>query len=201
MIECAGAGMEYPAGWCSMTTAQKLVTADELLLLPDDGYEYELVRGVLTENMPPPGDRHGEVVGRFASALIIYSDENDYGFVRDNAGFRLESNPDTVRAPDVAWIAPGRVSESIPGYQNFAPDLVVEIKSPSDTPGEVTERAAMWLGFGSREVWYGDPERTSVTRYRPGEEPRALGEDDVLDGGDLLPGFSIEVWRLFRRHP
>ena len=80
------------------------------------------------------------------------------------------------------------------------PDLVVEIKSPSDTSRMVVERARMWLDFGSREVWYGDPERTSVARYRPGEEPEVLGEDDLLDGGDLLPSFSIPVWRLFRRH-
>ena len=183
-----------------MTTKPKLITADELLLMPDDGSEYELVRGVLTEQMPPPGDGHGEVTWRFAAALGKYSDDRDYGFVRENAGFRLESDPDTVRAPDVAWIAPGRITEAIPGYQAVVPDLAVEIKSPSDTPRDVAERAQLWLGFGSQEVWYGDPERTTVTRYRPGQEPEVLGEDDVLDGGDLLPGFSVPVWRLFRRH-
>ena len=183
-----------------MTTAPKLMTADELLLMPDDGYRYELARGALTERMPPPGDRHGDVTGRFSFELRMYSEGNDFGFVRDNAGFQLESDPDTVRAPDVAWIAPGRIAKSIPGYQRLTPDLVVEIKSPNDTPPAVAERAAMWLRHGSREVWYGDPEHTTVTRYRPGQEPEALGEDDILDGGDLLPGFSVPVWRLFRRH-
>ena len=183
-----------------MTTKPKLITADELLLMPDGGYEYELVRGLLTEKMPPPGDGHGDVTGRFALILGGYCEGNDYGVIRDNAGFRLESNPDTVRAPDVAWIAPGRINEAIPGYQVLVPDLVVEIKSPSDTPRDVADRAQMWLGFGSREVWYGDPERTTVTRYRPGQEPEVLGEDEALDGGDLLPRFSVPVWRLFRRH-
>ena len=181
-------------------TTTKLITADELLLMPDDGYEYELVRGVLTEKMPPPGYRHGDVTNRFAYALTSYSEEDDYGAVVDNAGFRLESGPDTVRAPDVAWIAPGHIPESAPGYPGIVPDLAVEIKSPSDTPRMVSERAQMWLDFGSREVWYGDPERTTVTRYRPGREPEVLGEGDILDGGDLLPGFSVPVWRLFRRH-
>ena len=87
-----------------MTTKPKLITADELLLMPDDGYEYELVRGLLTAKMPPPGDGHGDVTGRFALILGGYCEGNDYGVIRDNAGFRLESNPesnpDTVRAPD-----------------------------------------------------------------------------------------------------
>ena len=178
----------------------KLITADELLLMPDDGYRYELVRGELTEKMPPPGDGHGDVSGRFVIALGRYSEDNDYGVIRDNAGFQLESDPDTVRAPDVAWISPGRIEGFSPGYRFIVPDLAVEIKSPTDTPRMVEERAQMWLDFGSREVWYGDPEQTTLTRYRPGQPPEILGEDDVLDGGDLLPGFSIEVWRLFRRH-
>ena len=182
-----------------MTTAQKLMTAEELLLLPDDGYRQELVRGELVE-MPPPGKRHGVVSSRFGLAIGSYSEANDYGTVGDNYGYLLESNPDTVRAPDVAWFAPGHPAERTDGYPERAPDLVVEIKSPNDTPRMVAERAQMWLDFGSREVWYGDPERTTVTRYRPGQEPVTLYEDDVLDGGDLLPGFSIPVWQLFRRH-
>ena len=178
----------------------KLITADELLLMPDDGCRYELVRGELTQKMPPPGDGHGDVSGRFAIALGRYSEDHDYGVIRDNAGFQLESDPDTVRAPDVAWIAPGRIHGFSAGYRQMAPDLAVEIKSPNDTPSMVAERAQMWLDFGSQEVWYGDPETTTVTRYRIGQSPETLAEDDALDGGDLLPGFSIDVWRLFRRH-
>ena len=177
----------------------KLITADELQLMPDDGYRYELVRGELIK-MPPPGKAHGLVSTGFAANLYNYAAVNDYGFVGDNYGYRLESDPDTVRAPDVAWFAPGHPAETAEGYPERAPDLTVEIKSPSDTPRMVADRARMWLDFGSQEVWYGDPEATTVTRYRSGEEPEILGEDDVLDGGDLLPGFSIEVWRLFRRH-
>ena len=182
-----------------MTTARKLITADELILLPDNGYRQELVRGELIE-MPPPGKRHGEVTMGFGAALYNYSAVNDYGMVGDNYGYRLEYNPDTVRAPDLAWYAPGHSAELTDGYPEQAPDLVVEIKSPTDTARTVAERAQMWMDFGSREVWYGDPESTTVTRYRPGQQPEVFTEDDVLDGGDLLPGFSIEVWRLFRRH-
>ena len=179
-------------------TTTKPITADELLIMPDDGYQYELVRGGLTEKMPPPGDAHGDVTGRFSFELRSYTRATGRGVVRDNAGFVLESDPDTVRAPDVAWIAPGRISAPIRGYQRLTPDLVVEIKSPTDTPAHVAERARMWLDFGAQEVWYGDPETTTVTRYRPSQDPEVPGEDDTLDGGDLLPGFNVPVWQLFR---
>ena len=187
-----------PDGWYNVATT-KLITADELLLMPDDGYRYELVRGELTEKMPPPGREHGVVSSRFGTAIGNYADEHDHGTVGDNHGYKLESDPDTVRAPDVAWFAPGHPAETAEGYPERAPDLAVEIKSPSDTPRMVAERAGMWLDFGSKEVWYGDPETTTVTRYRHGQRREVLTEDDVLDGGDLLPGFSIEVWLLFRR--
>lgn len=182
-----------------MTTARKLMTVDELMLLPDNGYRQELVRGELIE-MPPPGKKHGEVTMRFGAAIYNYADANDYGTVGDNYGYHLESDPDTVRAPDLAWYGPGHSAELTDGYPERAADLAVEIKSPTDTPRMVAERAQMWLDFGSKEVWYGDPETTTVTRYRPGQDPEILGSDDVLDGGDLLPGFSVPVWRLFRRH-
>ena len=181
--------------------ATGLVTAEDLLAMPDDGYCYELVKGTLTAKMPPPGYEHGAVVGRFAAALGSYCDEYDYGTVVDNAGFRLESDPDTVRAPDVAWLAPGRVVGSVPGYPRIVPDLVVEVKSPHDSRREMEERALMWLRYGSREVWAAIPAPVvSVVRYRPAQPPVARYEDDVLDGGDLLPGFRVPVWRLFRRH-
>ena len=182
-------------------TATGLVTAEDLLAMPDDGYCYELVKGALTAKMPPPGFEHGAVVGRFAAALGSYADENDYGTVVDNAGFLLEADPDTVRAPDVAWLAPGRVVGSVPGYPGVIPDLAVEVKSPNDSRREMRERALMWLRYGSREVWVAIPYPVvSVIRYRPGQQPVTLYEDDVLDGGDLLPGFRVPVWRLFRRH-
>ena len=177
------------------------MTAAELLAMPDDGYRCELVRGKLTAKMPPPGYDHGVVAGRFAFALGNYSDAWDCGEVVDNAGFQLETDPDTVRAPDVAWIAPGRIAGTVLGYPGIVPDLAVEVKSPHDTLRHMAERAQMWLRHGSREVWAAIPyPRISVTRYRPNQPPATLYEDDILDGGDLLPGFRIPVWRLFRRH-
>ena len=182
-----------------MVVKHKLITADELLMMPDDGKRYELIRGVLSEKVAP-GYPHGIVVSRTIAALSNYSDANDYGSVTaGDPGHRLERNPDTVRAPDVAWIAPGRVPEGIVGYPDFAPDLAVEVKSPGNSYAELADKALMWLSYGSREVWMMDPERVNVTRHRPGVPPEILYEDDILGGGDLLPGFTIPVWRLFRR--
>ena len=181
-------------------TNTRLITADELLMMPRDDYHYELVRGVLTEPLPPHFNQHGTASAIFIYALSKYQADTNYGVLTGRAGFHLERDPDTVRAPDVGWVAPGRIAECVIGYPRLSPDLAVEIKESYETQAGMDERAAMWLGFGALMVWVADPETTTVTRYRPGQEPEILGEDDILDGGDLLPGFSVPVWRLFRRH-
>ena len=197
MLQCRQEA--YPKAGCDVGT-KKLITAEELLAMPRDDYRYELVRGVLTEPLPPHVDSHGKASARFAAALFNYSDGIDFGLVTGRGGFQLETNRDTVRAPDIGWVAPGHPAQFTDGYAKSAPELAVEIKSPDETIADMDERASMWLHFGTQVVWVGDPEQTTVTRYRPGQSPEVLGEDDVLDGGELLPGFSIEVWRLFRRH-
>ena len=183
-----------------MTIKQKLITAEEFLSMPrSDGRRFELVRGVLSEKVST-GDPHAATVSRIDTSLSNYSDDNDYGEVRTGEpGYRLESAPDTVRAPDVAWFAPGRLPENPRGFPALVPDLVVEVKSPSNSYAYMAERAAMWLAYGAREVWNADYTRPAVTRYRPGHPPETLGETDTLDGGALLPGFTTPVWRLFRR--
>ena len=115
-----------------MITKQKLMTADELLRLPKgEGTRYELIRGVLVEKMPT-GDPHGDVVLRAALALGNYTENSDYGVVRTGEpGYLLDWEPDTVRAPDVAWIAPERIPEGAQGYPEFAPDLVVKSSRPA----------------------------------------------------------------------
>ena len=182
------------------TTGQKLMTADELLRLPrGKGRRYELIRGVLIQKMPT-GDPHGDSVTRASNLIFTYAEDNDYGVVRTGEpGYRLERGPDTVRAPDVAWIAPGRIPEGTQGYPELAPDLAVEVKSPSNSNPEMAAKAQMWLCYGSRIALVLDPDTVTVRIYRPNTEPVVLTEDDVLELDDLLPGFSVEVWRLFRR--
>ena len=184
-----------------MTTKLKPITAEELLKMPKGGSRYELIRGVLVEKMPP-GHEHGQVMLRIGSILTYYADANDYGLtVGGEPGYRLDRDPDTVRAPDVAWIAPGRVPPGTPGYPESAPDLAVEVKSPSNSNPEMAAKATMWLSYGSQEVWVADPQATTVTVFRPGASPHTLTEHEDLDGGDLLSGFTTPVWRLFRRSP
>ena len=181
-----------------MTTQTRLVTADELLMMPEDGYRYELIRGVLIKRMPA-GDRHGDAAAWTAVEFGTYVRANDYGSVRAEIGYKLESDPDTVRAPDVSWISPENTREPIPGYPEGAPDLAVEVKSPNDSRPEMFAKAQMWIGYGTRIVLVLDPAPVTVTVYRPNTEPVVYGENDVLDLGDLLPGFSCPVWRLFRQ--
>ena len=182
-----------------MATILKLMTAEELLLMPDDDMQRELIRGVLTEDMPP-GYEHGVVEFRIGRLLGNFVEDNDFGeILGGDSGFVLERNPDTVRGPDVAWIAPDRIPVPVRGYAELAPDLVVEVKSPNDSNREMADRAMMWLSHGTRMAIVADPRTVTLTVYRPGDPPRVLGESDTFDGGDVLPGFTAPVWSFFRR--
>ena len=182
-----------------MTTKPKLMTAEELLLLPDDDMKRELVRGVLIEEMPP-GYEHGAVEAQIGRLLGNFAADNDFGEVlTGDSGFVLERGPDTVRGPDVAWVAPGRVEGRVRGFAELAPDLVVEVRSPSDSQRHMAERAMMWLSHGVRMVLVADPEPVALTVYCAGEPPHVLGEFDVFEGEDVLPGLAEPVWRFFRR--
>lgn len=182
-----------------MTTARKLITADEFLAMPEvDGKKYELVRGVLVEKVAT-GHPHSVVVVMIATVLNLFAGPRNYGVVvAGEPGYLLEIGPDTVRCPDVAWVAPERIPEGFRGFPNLVPDLVVEVKSPRNSYPEMQRRAEMWLGFGARQVWTADPDHATITRRASGEEPVVLGEDYTIDGGDLLPDFTAPVWSLFR---
>ena len=177
------------------------MTAEELLKLPKgDGRRFELIRGVLIEKIPG-GKRQGLVGSKIDRIVGNYAEDNDYGDVLSiDMGYRLDSDPDTVRAPDVAWFAPGRLPEDVTGFPEIAPDLAIEIKSPSNSWPEISAKAYMWLCYGSQQVWVVDPPTATITLYSSlNTAPVTLGEDDILDCGDLLPGFSTPVWRLFWR--
>jgi Uma2 family endonuclease len=113
----------------------------------------------------------------------------------------LASDPDTVRAPDVAFVSRERVEEAgrVTGYWPGAPDLVVEVVSPNDTHAQVTEKALAWLEADCRMVLVADPERRAVTVYRSRSEIRILTAEvgDVIDGGEVVPGWKLPVAELF----
>lgn len=181
------------------TTLTKPVTADELLEMQDDGHRYELVKGEL-RMAPPPGSEHGEVTMNLAGPLYQHVKNNNLGVVyAAETGFKLESNPDTVRAPDVAFVRIESVQQTgrLPGYRSGSPDLVVEVLSPSDRVSSVEERVAQWLEGGATMVWVVSPKLDTITVHRSLTNIVTLTEKDKLDGADVVPGFEINVAEIF----
>jgi Uma2 family endonuclease len=182
-----------------MTTEARLVTAEDLLRLPDDGYRYELIEGEL-RRMPPAGHEHGYVAMRVGWRLARYVEEHDLGAVyAAETGFILARNPDTVRAPDVAFVSRERLqaAAAAPGYWPGPPDLAVEVASPSDTFSEVEGKAVEWLAAGARMVIVIDPHREHVAVYRGLTNIGILTKGAILDAGDIVPGWSVRVDDLF----
>lgn len=174
-------------------------TADELLALPDDGMRHELVGGEL-RTMTPSGYQHGRIAARLAGLVDSHVTAHQLGdTLGAETGFRLASNPDTVRAPDVAFVSRERVPEVAPprGYGLGAPDLVAEVVSPNDSYEEVVEKVLDWLRAGTRLVWVVNPRTRTVAIHAPGADARMLHESDTLTGGEVLPGFACPVAELF----
>lgn len=182
-----------------MTIRTKPVTAEELLRKPDDGFRYELVRGELRK-MIPAGSEHGYVAVRIASRLERHVDANALGRVyAAETGFKVSLDPDTVRAPDAAFVRRERVEEAgrVEGYWPGAPDLAVEVVSPNDRHTEVTEKALAWLEAGCRMVLVVEPSGRTVTVHRSLENVRILTGDATLDGADIVPGWRLSIAELF----
>jgi Uma2 family endonuclease len=181
------------------STTTRLVTADELLMMPDDGFHYELVKGEL-KRMPPTGDEHGGVTMTLAAPLYQYVKLNKLGRVyAAETGFKLESDPDTVRAPDIAFVSTERIEAAgrVQGYRSGAPDLAVEVFSPGNTKREMAEKVEQYFAAGARLVWVVNPKSKTVTVYRSLTDVTVLTEKDTLDGGEVVPGFQIPVAEIF----
>jgi len=182
-----------------MTAITQKVTAEDLLQMPDDGFRYELVRGEIRK-MTPAGSKHGRIAVRFAWRLAQHVEANDLGVVyAAETGFLLASDPDTVRAPDVAFVRQERIKEvgDEEGYWPGAPDLAVEVISPNDNYAEVEEKVSDWLQAGTRMVVVVNPRPRTATVYRSLSDIRVLTEDEVLNGGDVVPGWEVLVKDLF----
>ena len=181
------------------STTTKLMTADELLMMPEDGFHYELIRGEL-KRMSPPGEEHGRVTMELAAPLHAYVKLNRLGRVyAAETGFKLESNPDTVRAPDIAFVRAERIQseDRVEGYGEGAPDLAVEVLSPGNTKREMTEKVEHYFAAGARLVWIVSPKLKTITVYRSPTDIVTLTEKDTLDGGEVVPGFQIPVAEIF----
>jgi Uma2 family endonuclease len=177
------------------------VTADELLALPTGmGKRYELVAGELRV-MAPSGWRHGGVSANIASILGTFIRERALGrSFGAETGFLLKRNPDTVRAPDFAFIAKGNLPESEPteAFWPGAPDLAVEVLSPGDTTGEVDEKIDEWLTAGCAAVWVVDPKLQTVTIYQSVTNVVVKTAGETLQGDPVVAGFSCAVDEFFR---
>ena len=181
-------------------TATKPMTAEELAALPDDGYRYELVRGELVR-MAPAGGWHGQIGMRFGRYIGVYVDEQKLGAVFNaETGFFFARDPDVVRAPDVAFVRTSRLppEEDRWGYLPLAPDLAVEVVSPSDAMTDVLDKVLAYLEAGTQMVVVVLPRRQVLQVYGPDRTARVLGLDDIFDGGDVLPGFRLPVAAIFR---
>lgn len=175
------------------------VTAEALLRMPDDGFRYELVGGILRK-MLPTGKKHGEVTMKIAAPLAQHVAANGLGRVyAAETGFKLESNPDTVRAPDVAFLSREQADKigDIEGFIPGAPDLAVEVVSPSDSFSEVEEKVFEWLDAGTRVVIIANPRKKTVTAYRSRADIHVLTENDALECKDVVPGWILAVKGLF----
>ena len=175
------------------------MTADELLRMPDDGVRRELVEGELKE-MIPAGRRHGRVAMRIGSRLAEYVESQRLGEVyAAETGFRIGSDPDTVRAPDAAFVRRERLEEAddVEGFFPGAPDHAVEVVSPGDAYAEVEAKVTDWLDAGTLMVVVVNPIQRTVNVHRGSSEIAVLKDGDELDGGSVVPGWRLPVRELF----
>jgi Uma2 family endonuclease len=179
-----------------MVTTRTITTAQQLLEAGDIG-RCELVRGHLIM-MTPASSEHGRIIARLTVRLGSFAERHRLGAVFGaETGFLIERRPDTVRAPDVAFVKASRLPGPKRGWFEGAPDLAVEVVSPDDRASELVAKAQMWLDAGAAIVWLVDPQTQMVTVYRPGGVAQVLRHTDVLTGHDLLPGFSVQIADIF----
>lgn len=179
-----------------MSTTTHLMTADELFNLPDDSLRHELIKGELL-TMSPAGLDHGVIGTTLTALLFIHVRANNLGIVCSaDTGFKLESDPDTVLAPDGAFIAQERVGVISEGFRAGPPDLAIEVRSPSDRRTKVERKAAMWLSLGAKSVWLVEPRQRTVEVVRADGLRKLFRESDELVD-DTVPGFRVAVSEIF----
>jgi Uma2 family endonuclease len=181
----------------TMGTTTHLMNAEELVRLPDDGLRHELIKGEhLT--LPPPSPEHGAIMTNVAFLLHQHVRAWQWGkIITGDAGFKLESDPDTVLGPAVAFIRLERIAGISTHYFPGAPDLVVEILSPGDRRGKIEAKASMWLEAGAAAVWLINPKARTVDVCRAAGEKKLLTVEDELTGDDIISGFRCRVAEIF----
>lgn len=181
------------------TAKNKLLTAEDLLRLYGQGVKGELIDGVLHGKVSA-GVEHSFIAGNILAAFHAHVRPRRSGRVGGtDGGVLIRRNPDNVREPDIFFVSAERLplNVRVQGYLEVVPELIVEIISPSDTEQEVAAKIRMWLEFGVSMAVEVRPPQRAVTVHRPGLPDVTLTGDDVLDGGDVLPGFSLPLSEIF----
>ena len=184
-----------------MPVTPKRITADELFALSSDGCRYELVDGSL-RMMSPAGGRHGRLANRLGWLLSNHVNATRSGIVlAAETGFRLAVDPDTVLAPDVAYVERSRYEtvQNETAYLPFAPDLAIEVLSPNDRFSRVESKAFTWLDAGCRLVLLVDPETETVHAYRSRKQIQVFERNETVPCDDAVPGWTLTVEDIFRR--
>ena len=174
------------------------LAAEDLPYLMPEEERCELVAGELIRE-PLPGEGHGLVAAALVAHLYEFVRDRRLGRVHGETGFVVARDPDTVRGPDAAYVSVERSAATVrrgPFFEG-APDLAVEVLSPSNTRQEITAKIREYLSAGAGAVWVVDPARRTVTVHGPDREPRTLSPEDILDGGTVLPGFRLPVAEIF----
>ena len=185
-------------------TAERPLTADDLLRMDADGLRGELIRGVFCETTPP-GKIHAIVVGNLGFFLKAFVRPRRLGIVAPSEmGVWIERDPDTVRAPDIAFFSAQQDPPGVeipPGYSQNVPVLAVEVRSPSDSLAAMNDKALMWLSRGARMVWNVHPDSRTVDVYRRGHPTITLAEGEALYGYDVIRGFACKISQIFEIYP
>ncbi len=184
-----------------MTTQTRLLTAEDLWNMPDNGGRNELVDGEL-RTMSPAGGEHGGIIMHFGGRVATFVEDHDLGVMMSSqTGFVIKGDAETVRCPDFAFVATSRIPPTgVPkGFWQIVPDLACEVVSPSDTLFEVEEKIQQYLQSGVRLVWLINPKQRTVTLYRPGPIIHVLTSNDSISGEEVIPSFSYPVKKIFAR--
>ena len=183
-------------------TSTALMTAEELMELPDDDLRHELINGELI-TMPVPRLPHGRTEARLSSRLTQFVLDHDLGEVFTNSGFQLTWKPDTVVGPDIAFVSKERLEQvgDVTGYWQGPADLAVEIYMPGYRPGKVSERIARLFSAGTKQVWIVHLKHRTVAVYRSESDITTFSGSEYLEAQDLLPGFRISLDKIFGPPP
>jgi len=185
-----------------MITAPELMTANELLTRDSLGQRTELVRGQLVVR-EPAGLPHASLLTELTIRIGMHvrASEPPLGYVFvGEPGFWVAPDPDTVRAPDLAFVLRERLPDGVMpgGFFEGVPDLAVEIRSPSDRTGAVLSKIGTWLDGGCAVVWVIDPVRRTAQHYAADGTIKLLGANDALDAEPVLDGLSIALATLWQ---